>query len=171
MKSEIKKILYATDLTKNSAYAYQFAADLAEKYNADVWILHVLEKIPESAMAIVRDNLSEKQLEELSNLHDNRVKRIKERLDVFCDKIQKDDPRCELRVVDVDVHEGYPAHEILVKAQETGCDLIVMGTHGQGILSHAFLGSVSEKVLRRSKIPILIIPLPEENSEITEYDI
>jgi nucleotide-binding universal stress UspA family protein len=36
-----------------------------------------------------------------------------------------------------------------------------MGTHGKGVLEHAFLGSVAEKVLRKARKPVFIIPLPE----------
>lgn len=42
-------------------------------------------------------------------------------------------------------------------ADETGADLIVMGTHGRGGLAHAFLGSTAEGVLRRSKVPVLVV--------------
>jgi nucleotide-binding universal stress UspA family protein len=42
-----------------------------------------------------------------------------------------------------------------------------MGTHGKGAISHAFLGSVSEKVLRRIRKPVYIIPLPKGETDIT----
>lgn len=60
------------------------------------------------------------------------------------------------------VVEGDPAGEILQKADELKGNVVVMGTHGKGLLAHAFLGSVAEKVLNRIKIPVLIIPIPEE---------
>jgi len=58
----------------------------------------------------------------------------------------------------------------LEKADEFGCDLIVMGTHGKGRIAHAFLGSVAEKVLQRSKKPVFTIPLPEEDTDLTIMD-
>ena len=46
------------------------------------------------------------------------------------------------------------------------CDIVVMGTHGKGVISHAFLGSVAEKVLHRIGIPVYIIPIPKEDTDI-----
>jgi len=51
------------------------------------------------------------------------------------------------------------------------CDMIIMGTHGKGILGHTFLGSTAKKVLRRTRKPIFIIPLPKGKVDITYKDI
>ncbi len=53
---------------------------------------------------------------------------------------------------------GTPWEEILRIAEERGCDLIVMGTHGRGAFSHAMLGSIAERVVRFSPVPVLIVP-------------
>jgi nucleotide-binding universal stress UspA family protein len=52
---------------------------------------------------------------------------------------------------------GRPARRILEVAQESGCDLIVMGFHGHGRLHHALMGSVSDSVLRDSGLPVLLM--------------
>ena len=57
--------------------------------------------------------------------------------------------------------------EILRKADEWDADVVIMGTHGKGIIQHAFLGSVSERVLHRIRKPVYIIPLPEGETDIT----
>jgi len=51
---------------------------------------------------------------------------------------------------------------ILEQAEEMDCDLVVMGTHGHGILGDAMIGSVSRRVLRRSKKPVLVVRLPQK---------
>ena len=56
---------------------------------------------------------------------------------------------------------GYGKAIALTLAKE-GCDVIVLGTHGKGFLSHAFLGSVSNAILHRTHKPVLIVPLPPE---------
>jgi nucleotide-binding universal stress UspA family protein len=71
-------------------------------------------------------------------------------------------PECRDLVASIEVAEGDPAVKILRKADELGVDLVVMGTHGKGLLEHAFLGSVAEKVLHRIKIPVLTISIPKE---------
>lgn len=168
---EIKKILCATDLSKNSAYAFTYATDMAEKYNALIHIVHVVEEMPASARAQIEIYLDEKQIEALDNQTTDIKERIKKRLNVFCDNVRKDDPQCIFRVAGIDVVEGYPVNEILDAAEKTQSDAIVIGTHGKGFISHAFLGNVAEKVLRRSKKPVFVIPMPEDKSKVKVRDI
>ena len=88
--------------------------------------------------------------------------RIQKRLEAFCQIELMKDPECRDMIASTEVVEGDPAAEILRKADELGVDLVVMGTHGKGLLAHAFLGSVAEKILQRIKIPVLTIPIPKE---------
>ena len=57
--------------------------------------------------------------------------------------------------------EGDPATEIARYAQDANMDLIVMGTHGHSGLAHMLLGSVTEKVVRKSPCPVLTVRHPE----------
>jgi nucleotide-binding universal stress UspA family protein len=57
------------------------------------------------------------------------------------------------------------------KADELDCDAIIIGTHGKGIVSHTFLGSVAKRVLRRVRKPVIVIPLPTGETDITFHDI
>ena len=168
----VTKILYATDLSANSAYAFRYAVNSAEHHDAKIVILHVLEELPDTAKALVANFLPEDQARKLleEKVADARH-RVTERLKVFCDKELKDKPECIDRVHSIEVVEGYPAEEILKKADELGCDIIIMGTHGKGFISHTFLGSVAERVLRRIRKPVFIIPLPGGETEITFHDI
>jgi len=97
--------------------------------------------------------------------------RIRNRLKIFCDKELKEDPECANRVESIEVCQGYPPEEILKKADEFNCDVIVMGTHGKGVIRHSFLGSAAQKVLRRVRKPVFIIPLPKGEIDITFHDI
>ena len=166
----IDKILYATDLSKNSAYAFRYATDIADKHNALIHVLNVLEELPESAKTVLKSYLSDDQYEKFRNRKEDLKGVIKERLSVFCDNVQKDDPQCVFRVASIDVIEGHPVNEILKYAESNNCDLMVMGTHGKGILAHALLGSVAEKVIRKSRIPVMVIPIPEDETSLT-YEI
>ena len=168
---EIKNVLYATDLSKNSAFAFQYATDMAELHDAVIHIVHVLEKIPPSTKAMVDMYLTEEQKEKIAGRGDETTEMIIKRLNVFCDLVKSDDPSCVFRVASIDVAEGFPADEILKKADALECDVIIMGTHGKGFISHAFLGSIAEKVLRRSTRPVMIIPLPKEEGDIQLQDI
>ena len=57
--------------------------------------------------------------------------------------------------------EGIPADLILAQAEGSRVDLIVLGSHGRGPLSHLFLGSVADGVLKRARCPVLIVPLTD----------
>ncbi len=59
------------------------------------------------------------------------------------------------------VEYGNPVEKILTVSEEKKCDLIVMGTHGTGSIMDAMMGSTTTRVLRRSKIPVMVIRLPE----------
>ena len=172
MIPETRKILYATDLSANSAYAFRYAINSAKKHDATIVLLHVLEQLSPGAQAMVGAFINEEEQKKI--LKENityTMDRIKERLKLFCDVELKDDPECVDRVESIEVCEGYPAEEILKKADELDCDAIIMGTHGKGVLSHTFLGSVAERVLRRVRKPVFIIPLPKGETDITFHDI
>ena len=96
--------------------------------------------------------------------------KIKNRLQVLRDSERIDDPQSVDRVLSIEVCKGYPPEEILRKADELNCDVIVMGTHGKGIIRHSFLGSTAQKVLRRVRKPVFIIPLPEAEIDVTFHD-
>ena len=164
------KILYATDLSKNSAYAFQYATAIADKHDALIYILNVVEELPASAKTVLENYLSDDQYQRFINRKDDLVNVIKDRLAIFCDNVQKDDPQCVFRVASIDVVEGHPVNEILKHAEKNNCDTIIMGTHGKGLISHALLGSVAEKVIRKTKIPVMVIPIPK-NESVNTYEI
>jgi len=167
MIPQIKKILYATDLSKNSVYAYRYAMNMAEKYNAEIVILHVIEPIPPQVKHYVSIYVNEARWEEkIKTEQEMVIEQIKKRLQEFCKRESQDDPRCLLLVSRILVQPGHPAEEILKAAEEEACEIIIIGTHGKGFLKQTFLGSVARSVLDRSRKPVFIIPLPHEETNI-----
>lgn len=171
MMPKIERILYATDLSKNSAFAFSYAMDFAEKHDAELVILHVLEELPPNTKALLGLYLSEENLKKALDQKSNIKEEIKKRLQSFCDRQVKEDPTCTARVSEVEVCEGYPADEILRKADEAHCDVVIMGTHGKGLISHTFLGSVAQRVLRRVRKPVFIVPIPKDHQEVQVPDL
>ena len=171
MLPEMKKVLYATDLSQNSAFAFRYAMKFAEEQNAEIIILHVLEGIPPNTRALLSLYLAESEFKNVLNDKLDVTEEIKSRLNTFCDQEYRDAPTCTSRVAHIEVSEGYPAEQILSKVDELNCDAIVMGTHGKGSLAHTFLGSVAQKVLRRVRKPVFIIPLPKDDEELQVPDI
>jgi len=168
MIPSIKNILYATDLSKNSAYAFRYAVNSAQKHNASIHILHVVETMPAATEGLISQYIGEDKLKKMrKETEAHLVEKIRERLRQFAERELKRDPKTLKRVLSIDVVHGDPAVEILHKADELDVDVVIMGTHGKGVIGHAFLGSVSERVLHRVRKPVFIIPLPEEKTDIT----
>jgi len=165
MIPQVKKILYATDLSKNSVYAFRYAIRMAEKYDAGMIILHVIEPIPAIAKHSMKIYVDESKWEEKVRYEqDLAIDRIKKRLQEFCRQETKDAPQCLALVSDILVLPGYPVEEILKAADEEDCSMIVLGTHGKGFLKQTFLGSVARSVLDRARKPVFIVPLPHDDS-------
>ena len=160
MLPKVKTILYASDLSKNSAYAYQYALSCAEKYDAMINIVHIIEDMGPWARSIVEGYLPEghhaKIMKELKQ-------QIEDRLRVFCDSHADESPECVMRVNSISVYEGNPAEEILKQAKKLGADLIFIGSHGKGSSMHPFFGSVAKKVAGLSRIPVVVVPIPEDS--------
>ncbi len=163
MIPKIRRILYTTDLSQNSAYAFRYAVNSAKHHNADIYILNVLEirflpVAPPADEGTVVFNDGPLFLERLSEYQTKQISLAKEkiqtRLREFCRRELQGDEALLSRVVSVEIVEGDPAVRILEKADELKADIVVMGTHGKGVLAHTFLGSVAQKVLQRIKIPV-----------------
>jgi len=168
MMPKIKKILYATDLSPNSTYALRYAMDGAISHDASIVILHVLEQLSPAtlSMLVYLDKERRQQLYQGHTLL--AIDQIKERLKHLCEKEFRDYPQYEEKIRSIEVCEGFPAEKILSTAKDLDCDTIIMGTHSQGVIANTFLGSTAKRVLRRTRIPVLIIPLPNpDKPELT----
>ena len=162
MIPEIKKILYTTDLSENARYAFAYAASLANRYDAGITIFHVLEDLSPTADSMVINVIGKKKWQEMRGRNEKEVlDKIKSRLEKFCEDVQSKLPSCPFITDNILVKIGYPVDEILKEIEDNSYDMVVMGAHGHGVLSDAIIGSVSRRVVRRSKTPVLVIRLPE----------
>jgi nucleotide-binding universal stress UspA family protein len=164
MIPRIKKILYATDLSENSSYAFYYAVSAAKVFDAKITILHALEPPPVFAIGLqvgLTESVQEKE-------HKRVLERIENRLQEFCQKVETQiGSPCLSLVSKTLVQRGHPIEEILRVADQEECDILVLGSHGKGFLKQTFLGSVSHGVLQRSRKPVFIIPIP---SDITGWN-
>ena len=95
------------------------------------------------------------------------IEEIKKRLHEFCKNTEiQIGFQCVELVSKILVPLGHPVEEILKAADDEGCDVIVLGTHGKGFLEQTFIGSVAGSVLKRTRKPVFIIPLPSEKTHI-----
>lgn len=138
-----RHILVPTDFEEASQKALALAAEIARGSGAKITVMHTCE-IP--VYPYVDTALSAVDL--LSPVVDLAEKKLAEVMKPFRDICP--DANSVLKI-------GVPADQILAMAADTGADLIVMGTHGRRGVSHALLGSVTEKIVRLSSVPVLTV--------------
>jgi universal stress protein A len=147
---KLQRILLPTDFSEFSAAARMYACAFADQFQAELHVLHVIQDLaplvpePGAALAPPLDYLRELEL--------NAQAMLERALDAQW-SVGK-------RIVKA-VRQGPPFLEIIRYAQETNIDLIVIGTHGRSGLAHMLMGSVAEKVVRKSPCPVLTVRHPE----------
>jgi nucleotide-binding universal stress UspA family protein len=147
---DLRRILVPTDFSKFSKVALTYAAAFADKFGAELHLLHVVQNlavmIPDSVNVMPPVGPS---IEQLTSAVSEALDRL-----VSENQLERFKPKKAVR-------EGTPFYEIIQYAKETSIDLIVMGTHGHSGLVHVLLGSVTEKVVRKSPCPVLTVRHPE----------
>ncbi len=148
----MKKILVPVDFSECSEYALRVASDLARNYNAEIIALHMMG---------MNDNvLTNSQTKEmLEGIY--YIKLAKKRFEEFLDK----DFLKGITVTD-SVYNYTEFNELNQVVKEKNADLIVMGSHGSSGLTEVFVGSNTEKVVRYSEVPVLVIKNKHDSFKI-----
>lgn len=139
-----KKILVPMDFEPASRAALDHAIALARRFDADIVVMHAFD-VP----VILSPGAP---LVPMVDVTADLEKSGQQWLDGVVDEARRAYPRVTGRL-----RQGLPSHEILAVAAEESADLIVMETHGRKGMAHAFLGSVAEKVVRTSPVPVLTV--------------
>ena len=139
-----KKILFPVDLSEVSPKLVPYVKEMAATFGAEVHLLFVARILQHFASIYVPHPSVNKFEAEI-------VKGAKQKLQEFVEE-QFESDSCTARVV-----LGDPAEEILNYAQAEGIDLIIIGTHGRKGLERIIFGSVAERVLKKSPVPVLTV--------------
>jgi nucleotide-binding universal stress UspA family protein len=149
-----RRILCPTDFSPCSSAALAMAATIADKAGSTIDLLHVIE-LPVYARPEVVVRGEDNRDQPLGALVEREVsQQLRAAVDALDEPLGK---RVTCYVFFADLVGGILSH-----ASEHGCDLIAIGTHGRRGVSRAVLGSVTERVLRRSPVPVLVVQLPAE---------
>jgi nucleotide-binding universal stress UspA family protein len=146
----LRRLLVPIDFSPHSEQALRYAVALADKFGAELFLLHVFQDLTIYQTEVVSgappimppvEQLTASARGEMARLvRDKQLHRF---------------------ATHTEIVEGGPVEEIVDYAQEKNIDLIVMGTHGRGWLAHALLGSVAEKVVRKAPCPVLTVRVKE----------
>ena len=146
----IRNILCPIDYSVYSEMALKYAIEFAEKYQAKLYLMHVLD--------IRVYDINNPELYNINIVDEETIEKLRERL-LRC---VNEDTRGRISVEAL-IIQGVPFAVIIKVSKEYGIDLIVIGTHGRTGLSHAIMGSVAEKIVRKAPCPVLTIRHPEHD--------
>lgn len=168
MAQKFTKILFPTDLTEHSRHCFDYVASLAARYRASIIILHVIEgDVADNTRNMLSVFLGSEKVREFEKQQDKHAQDarsiligkkheaevIRDALCMFCDDAKDTLP--DNRVL---VKHGDITHRILSVAKSENCDLIVMGHGKYNTLAEAVIGSTTKSILKKSTIPVLVIP-------------
>jgi nucleotide-binding universal stress UspA family protein len=162
------KILYVTDLSEEGRQAFPHAASLAHSYNAELTVFHVVEsrEFEKFLEGYFNEELwNEIRTRNVVEAREILVKRkrsdssIREDIQQLCEDAMEN-KNSPYVTYDIAVEVGEPGDRIVEKAHTGGYDLVVIGKRGQGILRGGLMGDTARRVIRHSKVPVMVIPIP-----------
>lgn len=146
---KFNKILFPTDFSIYSEYALVDALEFAKNHQAELLLLHVIEI--ETSYAIYGNTLLPAffydKFDDMRNATEKRFQEILQRY-----------PDLNIRYI---IKEGNSFEEILQTEVEENVDCIILGSHGHTFSLFAMLGSVTEKVVRKSTKPVMVLKYPQ----------
>lgn len=149
------RILVPTDGSAEGEHALEYAIELARTHDATIRAVYVINAASYGGLA-------------METAWDGITDALREEGEVAVERVK------ELAPSDVDVEtnvlEGSPSRVIVDEAAPENCDLVVMGTHGRGGIDRLLLGSVAERVVRRSPVPVLTVHLDADDQESAPAD-
>lgn len=159
MSMKVENILVAKDLTEESSDVVRYALELACKFHAQVHVLHVMPTVDPAVLNMVAISMGADKLAKLNSQNESELAgQTRQQLQKII-KLESD--LMEEQVAHppkIEVHHGEPLPMILSVADRLNVDMIVLGSHSKGRLRYAFLGSVAEKILRKTHRTVVIVP-------------
>lgn len=171
MLKPIRSILFATDLSPNCQPALDFTISMATRFHATIYMLHVIEKLPEQMGDRLKDLLGSHQWEEMVDSHKSSAHKslvgkrptnnvIREAVHNFCKQEGIAEDSCDFQSREIIISDGEIVEDILKNAEANECDLIVLGGH-RNMFGKTSFGQTVKGVMKKSKIPVTLVPSEE----------
>jgi nucleotide-binding universal stress UspA family protein len=147
------RILAPTDFSEDSKLALSYAVTLAQKFSAEIVVVHVDQPLAPVMVSELNPGLDVSTMNRIAE--EGRLLALKE-LDATTAQLRESGVKARglMRV-------GAPFLEIIHAAQNEAAELIVMGTHGRTGLAHVLMGSVAERVVNKAPCPVLTVRHPD----------
>ena len=143
----MKNILITIDFNDKEEYLIQKAVEWAKNFDAKLWIVHVADPEPEFVgFGVGPQYIRDAMAKELKKEH--------KLLFEYANEIKKQGLKAEGLLI-----KGGTTDMIMEEAKKLNIDMIIIGHHEHSILYKLFFGSVASSVVRKSKIPVLLVPL------------
>ncbi|MGC1481441.1 MAG: universal stress protein [Chthoniobacterales bacterium] len=151
----MKTLLAAVDFSDASAKVISKAHELAKALSARIVFVHIVEPVANYVPVGAAMDVIETTPPPMVELDTEPQKK---RLNGFVEAATQAGIGAEAHVI-----LGLPAEEIVTAAESQGADTILIGSHGHGALYNLFAGSVVTGILKRSEIPVLVVPIPKKD--------
>ncbi|MFK7002100.1 universal stress protein [Flavobacterium oreochromis] len=152
----MKRILVPTDFSQHAEYALKVAAQFAKKHNAEICLAHLLE-LPNQGNDTVTHGHDIPEIIFFKNAITNRMDDLLD--EEYLDGIETS------KIIQID----HPFEGIIKTIQSNNFDLVIMGSHGASGIKEMFVGSNTEKVVRNSHIPVLVIKEDDPNFKVNHF--
>jgi nucleotide-binding universal stress UspA family protein len=141
---KLQRVLFPTDFSESARHAFAYALAFVQEFGAELYLLHVIEVLPTGYAGDLFPSVMGQVVSEIHGYAKDELAKL----------------ATEARAREIRIHEriaqGKAAAEIIRVAREDQIDMIVIGTHGRGALSHALFGSTTDRVVRKAPCPVLI---------------
>jgi len=146
---KLKRLLVPTDFSESARHALRYGMSFAKEYGAELLLLHVVENLTVGYASDLFPVPMAEVFQEISGYAKTELAKLAE------------EARGRGITVQEHVVQGKPSAEIVRFAAANEVDMIVLGTHGKGMLDQALFGSTTERVVRRAPCPVLTVRMAE----------
>lgn len=150
------KILIALDYSKNTMSVFEKGKELAQSLKAHVVLVHVLSDTTQYSYLNYSPILGFDETSDMDVVQSNTVKDVRLAAEQFLERYKDQLEGLEVTTV---LQQGDFAEQIIKTGKDEGVDILVLGTRGRKGLDKLLIGSVAEKVLKKSEIPVFIVPV------------
>jgi len=152
----MKTIIVGIDFSNATPIVLEMAVEQAKSFGAELHLFHAVEQEPSYSVY----GFTPEEFPAMHIYQEEAVKRAKNQLQKILDEVKPQLSNCVCHVM-----EGSPLHCLVAYAKESAAGLVVLGTHGHGVIASLLLGSVVEGMVRKAVVPILVVPVLEKSPE------